>query len=88
MIESLTFDERKQLTKMLSAIVQSSNINRFSDLKSIDTIPKFFEIIKNGSKDEKDKELLQRLAKRTAVTIKNNTLNRSGLSKFTTPYLE
>ena len=87
-IESLTFDERKQLTKMLSAIVQSSNIKRFSDLKSIDTIPKFFEIIKNGSKDEKDKELLQRLAKRTAVTIKNNTLNRSGLSKFTTPYLE
>ena len=88
LIESLTFDERKQLTKMMSGIVQSSNIKRFSDLKSIDTIPRFFEIIKNGSKDEKDKELLQRIAKRAAVIIKNKTLNRSGLSMFTTNYLE
>lgn len=87
LIGSLTFDERKQLTNMLSSIVQSSNIKRFSDLKSIDTIPRFFETIKNGAKNDSDKELLQRITKRTAVIIKNRTLSRSGLSMFTTPLL-
>ena len=77
LIESLTFEERKKLTEILSRIVQSSNINRFSDLKSIDTIPKFFETIIKSTSDESEKQLVSMILKRVVSIIKNQTISRS-----------
>lgn len=82
LIESLSFEERKQLTAMLSVIVQSSNIKAFSELKSIEAIPKVFDMIKNSAVSDEDKQLVQSILKRCAVIIKNRTLSISGLEKF------
>lgn len=74
LIESLTFEERKQFTFMLNDIVQSSNIKAFSELKSIDAIPKIFDMIKNNAVKPEDKQLVQTIIKRVAVIIKNRTI--------------
>ena len=75
LIESLTFDERKQLTFMLNDIVQSSNIKAFSELMSIEAIPKIFDMIKNSAVKPEDKQLVQTIIKRVAVIIRNRTIS-------------
>lgn len=82
LIESLSFEERKQLTSMLKDIVSSSNIVAFSELISIDAIPKVFDMIKNSAVKEEDKKLVQSIVKRVAVIIKNQTLSRTGLDEL------
>ncbi len=82
LIESLTLDERKQLTSMLADIVSSSNIKTFSELKSIEAIPKVFDMIKNGAVSDEDKKLVQDIIKRVLNIIKNNTLSRTGLDEL------
>ncbi len=79
LIESLTLEERKQFTALLADIVNSSNIQSFSELKSIDNIPRFFESVKSSASSEEDKKLVQDILKRVAIIIKNQTLSRSGL---------
>lgn len=79
LIDSLTFEERKQFTVLLADIVSSSNIQNFRELKSIETIPKFFETIKNSASNEEEKKLVQSILKRVLVIIKNQTLSRTGL---------
>ena len=79
LIESLTYEERRKLAEILSRIVQSSNINRFSELKSIETIPKFFEIIIKSTADEEEKQLIQKILRRVVTIIKKQTISRSKL---------
>ena len=79
LIESLTYEERRKLAEILSRIVQSSNINRFSELKSIETIPKFFEIIIKSTADEEEKQLVQKILRRVVTIIKKQTISRSKL---------
>ena len=74
LIESLTFEERKQLTFMLNDIVQASNIKAFSELMSIEAIPKIFHMIKKNAVKPEDKQLVQSIIKRVAVIIKNRTI--------------
>ncbi len=82
LIESLTLKERKQLTKMLAGIVSSSNIKNFSELKTIEAIPKVFDMIKNNAVSDEDKKLVQDILKRVLNIIKNNTLARTGLGEL------
>lgn len=80
LIESLTYDERKQLTTMVAGLVQSADIERFSELKSIETIPRLLEFIKKNAVSDEEKQLVQSIMKRLAVIVKNQTLSRTGLS--------
>lgn len=82
LIESLSFEERKQFTLLLAEIVSSSNIQNFSELKSIDNIPQFFESIKNSASSEEDKKFAQSIIKRVLVIIKNQTLSRTGIEEL------
>ncbi|MBQ7133601.1 MAG: DUF2974 domain-containing protein [Ruminococcus sp.] len=82
LIESLTLDERKQFTAMLADIISSSNITTFSELKSIEAIPKVFDMIKNSAVSEEDKKLMQDIMKRVLNIIKNTTLSRTGLDEL------
>ncbi len=82
LIESLSFDERKQLTVMLGDIVESSNIKAFSELKSIETIPKIFDMIKNCAVSDDDKQLVKTIGKRFAGIVKNRTLSNLPLDIF------
>ena len=82
LIESLSFEERKQFTLLLAEIVSSSNIQNFSELKSIENIPQFFESIKNSASSEEDKKFVQSIIKRVLVIIKNQTLSRTGLEEL------
>ncbi len=79
LIESLAYEERLKLAEILSRIVQSSNINRFSELKSIETIPKFFETIIKSTVDEEEKQLVQKILRRVVTIIKKQTISRSKL---------
>ncbi|MBR2715995.1 MAG: DUF2974 domain-containing protein [Ruminococcus sp.] len=79
LIESLSFDERKQFTRLVSDVVESSNIKTFSELKSIEAIPKIFDMIKNSAVTEEDKKLVQTIVRRFASIVKNNTLSKTGL---------
>ena len=82
LIESLSFEERKQLTTMLGDIVSKSNIKAFSELKSIETIPKIFEMIKNSAVKAEDKQLVQSIIHRFALIVKNRTLGGLALDIF------
>lgn len=82
LIESLSFEERKQFTSMLSEIIQSSNINAFSDLKSIEAIPKVFDMIKNSAVKSEDKQLMQTIIRRVAGIIKNHTIGSISLDRL------
>lgn len=82
LIESLTFEERKQLTSMLGDIVESSNIKAFSELKSIEAIPKVFDMIKNSAVKDEDKQLMQTILRRVAVIIKNRAIGNVSLDVF------
>lgn len=82
LIESLSFEERKQFTLLLAEIVSSSNIQNFSELKSIDNIPQFFESIKNSASSEEDKKFVQSIIKRVLIIIKNQTLSRTGIEEL------
>lgn len=82
LIESLSFEERKQFTLLLAEIVSSSNIQNFSELKSIDNIPQFLESIKNSASSEEDKKFVQSIIKRVLVIIKNQTLSRTGIEEL------
>lgn len=84
LIESLSFEERKQLTAMLGDIVQSSNIKAFSELKSIEAIPKVFDMIKNSAVKSEDKQLVQIIIRRVVLIIKNRTLGNISLDLFKT----
>ena len=82
LIESLDYDERKQLTKMIGGIVEQSDIKTLTEFKSIDTIPKVLDLIKKSAVSEEDKKLVQSIVKRVAVIIKDLTLSRTGLDFF------
>ncbi|MBQ8860065.1 MAG: DUF2974 domain-containing protein [Ruminococcus sp.] len=82
LIESLSCEERKQFTLLLAEIVSSSNIQNFSELKSIDNIPQFFESIKNSASSEEDKKFAQSIIKRVLVIIKNQTLSLTGIEEL------
>ncbi|MBQ6626369.1 MAG: DUF2974 domain-containing protein [Ruminococcus sp.] len=83
LIESMDFDERKQLTKMIGGIVENSDIKTLTELKSMDSIPKVFDLIKKSAVSDEDKKLVQSIIKRVAVIVKDRTLARTGLDIFT-----
>ncbi len=82
LIESLTFEERKQFTSMLAGIVESSNIKTFSELGNIEAIPKIFEMIKKSAVSAEDKQLVSSIWKRFTTILKNRTINLTGLKRL------
>lgn len=82
LIESLTFEERKQLTSMLGDIVQASNIRAFSELKSLEAIPKIFDMLKNSAVKPEDKQLVQTVIRRFAGIVRNQAISSISLDVF------
>lgn len=74
LVDSLDFDERKQLTVMIGEFVKSTGLKAFSDIKSIDAVIKLFNAIKSGAQSEEDKQLMQTVGQRLATIIKNRAL--------------
>lgn len=82
LIESLSFEERKQLTCIIGDLVEKSDIKSLTEFKSIDAIPKLFDLIKKSAVSKEDKKLVQSLIKRFAVIVKNRTFSRTGFDNF------
>ena len=82
LIESLTFEERKQFVVMLADIVHSSNIKSFSELGNVEAIPKIFDMIKKSAVKDEDKQLVSDVWKRFTTILKNRTINITGLKRL------
>lgn len=74
LVNSLDYDERKQLTVMIGEFVKSSGLKSFSDLKSVDAITKLFNALKSGAQNDEDKQLMQTVGLRLANIIANRAL--------------